>query len=148
VESGLQLVMAGKPWTEAMRQFVTERNLQDEVVELLNLENEQLRALYSRAKALLFPSLYEGFGLPVIEAQACGCPVFTSNRAPLTESVVTRLSTLIRAARAGAQIVADHWGATDRMSTAGLENVKRFSTQKMIDEYIQVYEHILSRHRS
>jgi alpha-1,3-rhamnosyl/mannosyltransferase len=41
--------------------------------------------LYSEATAFIFPSLYEGFGLPMIEAMACGCPVISSNRASLPE---------------------------------------------------------------
>ena len=59
--------------------------LRDRVIELTNITNEDLRALYSKATALLFPSLREGFGWPIIEAQACGCPVFTSDRVPMTE---------------------------------------------------------------
>lgn len=46
---------------------------------------KQLTALYSGAKALIYPSLYEGFGLPVVEAMSCGCPVVTSNTSSLPE---------------------------------------------------------------
>ena len=56
-----------------------------QVRELVSVQNEDLRALYSTATALLFPSFQEGFGWPIIEAQACGCPVITSNRTPMTE---------------------------------------------------------------
>jgi alpha-1,3-rhamnosyl/mannosyltransferase len=49
------------------------------------LNEESLACLYSSALALVFPSLYEGFGLPVIEAMACGCPVICSNAASLPE---------------------------------------------------------------
>ncbi|WP_198660029.1 glycosyltransferase [Acidithiobacillus ferrivorans] len=48
------------------------------------VDNENLRALYSGAALLLFPSLQEGFGWPIVEAQACGCLVATTNRAPMT----------------------------------------------------------------
>ncbi|HQR94928.1 MAG TPA: glycosyltransferase family 1 protein, partial [Sediminibacterium sp.] len=41
-------------------------------------DNEQLASLYNHARCLVYPSLYEGFGLPIIEAFACGCPVITS----------------------------------------------------------------------
>jgi len=50
-----------------------------------NLDNLTLQAVYSRARALLFPSLAEGFGWPLIEAQACGCPVITTDEAPMNE---------------------------------------------------------------
>lgn len=49
------------------------------------VNDEQLVKLYSNAIAFLFPSLYEGFGIPVLEAQACGCPVIASNTASLLE---------------------------------------------------------------
>lgn len=49
------------------------------------VEDEGLRAIYSSAYALIYPSDYEGFGLPVLEAQACGCPVVTSRRSSLPE---------------------------------------------------------------
>ncbi len=48
-----------------------------------NLDNRTLQAAYSYARALLFPSLAEGFGWPLIEAQACGCPVVTTDDAPM-----------------------------------------------------------------
>jgi glycosyltransferase involved in cell wall biosynthesis len=66
-----------------------------ELLEALGLTNhvtcharpttEAIRQAYQSATALIFPSLEEGFGWPPLEAMACGCPVFTSNRAPLTE---------------------------------------------------------------
>ena len=77
--------MAGAPWSEKMRNFVTANNLGGGVIEIVDPSNEDLRSLYSGAAALLFPSLYEGFGWPLIEAQSCGCPVITSNRPPMTE---------------------------------------------------------------
>jgi glycosyltransferase involved in cell wall biosynthesis len=79
------LVMAGKPLTAEMRQFINMHNMTHKIIELVDVDNENLRALYSSATALVFPSLYEGFGWPIIEAQACGCPVFTSNRPPMNE---------------------------------------------------------------
>jgi glycosyltransferase involved in cell wall biosynthesis len=51
----------------------------------LELSDEELACAYSGARALVFPSLYEGFGLPVIEAMACGCPVITTKLGPLGE---------------------------------------------------------------
>lgn len=58
------------------------------------IPEEELPSIYSGAKLLLFPSLLEGFGLPVIEAMACGCPVVTSNINPLQELVGTKQHTV------------------------------------------------------
>lgn len=49
--------------------------------------DEELRELYSRARVFAFPSLYEGFGIPPLEAMACGCPVIASNRSSLPEAI-------------------------------------------------------------
>ncbi|WP_413167498.1 glycosyltransferase family 4 protein [Capilliphycus salinus ALCB114379] len=83
--SKLHLVMVGKPFTPEMREFIKTHNLSQNIIELVDINPEDLRAIYSGAIALVFPSLQEGFGWPIIEAQACGCPVFTSNRPPLNE---------------------------------------------------------------
>ena len=79
------LVLAGKPWTRELRELIRHVGLAERVHEWVDVSNEDLRALYSAADALIFPSLQEGFGWPIAEAQACGCPVFTTNRPPMTE---------------------------------------------------------------
>lgn len=79
----LELVMAGKQWSSELRSMVSQSQFKRRVREIVGASNEELQALYSTARALIFPSLYEGFGWPIIEAQACGCLVFTSDRAPM-----------------------------------------------------------------
>ncbi len=139
-----RLVMAGKPLTADIREYIRQNNLQNDVLELTGLNNEQLRALYSRAQALVFPSLYEGFGLPIIEAQACGCPVFTSNRGPMSEvggdAAVYFDPTLPAQA---ARVIAENLGRADAMREAGFRNVQRFTTERMIAEYIDTYQTLL-----
>jgi len=79
----LKLVLAGKPPTSAMQRLVEEEKLSGKVVLLTSVSDQQLCALYSLAEVLVYPSLKEGFGWPIIEAQACGCPVVTSDRPPM-----------------------------------------------------------------
>src|SRR5439155_5162935 len=55
------------------------------VMQVPNASDELLEALYNRAVTLLYPSRFEGFGWPIIEAQACGCPVICSDSGPLPE---------------------------------------------------------------
>ena len=78
--------LAGRASTE-INQLVVGLGLDDRVVFSGFLDDELLPALYSAADAFVFPSFYEGFGLPVIEAMACGVPVAASNRTSIPEAV-------------------------------------------------------------
>lgn len=77
------LVLIGPPPTESIRSMGSQSS--GKVLFLSGLTNEQLRAAYSTAGALLFPSLEEGFGWPPAEAQACQCPVITTDAEPMRE---------------------------------------------------------------
>lgn len=67
--------------------LVEDLQLTDDVIFTDYLREEDLPQIYSNAKLLLFPSLLEGFGFPIVEAMACGCPVVTSDRNPMKELV-------------------------------------------------------------
>jgi glycosyltransferase involved in cell wall biosynthesis len=83
----LKLVVVGRVFAdwEATRQLAAERGVAGAVVEMENVGDDRLRQLYAHCEVLLFPSLYEGFGLPVLEAMACGAPVVASNRSSIPE---------------------------------------------------------------
>ena len=70
---------------EEVKRLVTELGLENNVRFLPRLNEAKLPVLYSAATALVFPSLYEGGGIPVIEAMACGCPVIAANIPPVRE---------------------------------------------------------------
>ena len=136
-----RLVMAGKPWTGTMRTLTTDLKLADRVDERVEVSNEQLRALYSMAEALLFPSLAEGFGWPIAEAQACGCPVVTTGQPPMNEVGGKAAIYIDPADPAGAATrIAVALTERERWRTAGLENAARFSTSAMVAGYVQCYE--------
>ncbi len=141
--SDLLLVMVGKLFTDQMHQFIQSNNLSKHVRELVAVENEDLRALYSTATALLFPSLQEGFGWPIAEAQACGCPVFTSNRAPMTE-VGREAAIYINpdCPEKAARKIVNNLPNVSKLKQAGLINAQRFTSQKMIESYIKLYQEI------
>jgi glycosyltransferase involved in cell wall biosynthesis len=135
-----RLVMAGKPWTDEMRVLCTELKLDDRVDECADVANEQLRALYARAEALLFPSLAEGFGWPIAEAQACGCPVVTTGRPPMNEVGGEAAIYIDPADPAGAAgRIAAALTERERWRTASVENAARFSTHAMVEGYLQCY---------
>lgn len=75
----------GQSWhDEDVLKYIKE-NLSGRVFQIGYVSDEELINLYSSADLFLYPSLYEGFGLPILEAQACGCPVLTSNINPMKE---------------------------------------------------------------
>jgi len=138
--SKYRLVMVGQPFNRKMRSFTERRSLRDSVVELTSLPNEDLRALYSLAEGLLFPSLDEGFGWPIVEAQACGCPVFTSNRPPMTEVGGTAAVYFDpRDPAVACETIAANFGRRTQLSSQGRENARRFSADAMLQAYGEVF---------
>lgn len=128
------------------------------VVFLKNPDNLTLQAVYSHAKAFLYPSLEEGFGWPLIEAQACGCPVITTNEPPMTEIGGPAARYLPRLhdgldvndwARRGAETLIELLTLTEderqRIVAAGIEWAKKFNADKAVEQYLAIYELVLSR---
>ena len=85
----LKLVLAGGVWEKFKKELVnTIGDFDHSKIELLGyVKDEDLPKLYSNALMFIYPSLYEGFGLPVLEAMKCGCPVITSNVSSLPEVI-------------------------------------------------------------
>lgn len=148
-----KLVYAGPPLGRELHAFV-ERDaaMKFDVIGVQGAANESLRALYSCAELLLFPSWDEGFGWPIIEAQACGCRVVTTGKAPMTE-VGGDAAFYVdpgdpRSAASTLLAVLHHDEAEKRAWVAkGLENAARFTQERMISEYIEVYERLTEEER-
>jgi glycosyltransferase involved in cell wall biosynthesis len=86
-QDDVQLVVAGgRGWGDGQPIATMEAlNIRPRVIFTDFVEDDDLPDLYRGAQMFVYPSLYEGFGLPVVEAMACGTPVITSNRASLPE---------------------------------------------------------------
>jgi len=82
----LRLVRVGGPLTDEMSRLARELGISPRIIQAPHLSKAELAAVYSHATLLLQTSDAEGFGLPVIEAMACGCPVIASDIAPLREA--------------------------------------------------------------
>ncbi len=104
-----------------------------EVIEGM-LSTEELASLYRRALGFVFPSLYEGFGMPILEAMACGCPVITSNVSACPE-VAGDAALVIDPRDEGAlfdamQALYHERNTRDRLVSDGLEKIKSFTWQE------------------
>jgi glycosyltransferase involved in cell wall biosynthesis len=139
------LVFAGKPLPDDIRSFISEQNLGNRVVHIPSPTEEDLRALYNAAYALLFPSLYEGFGWPILEAQVCGCPVITSDRPPMTEvGGDAALYVDPNDLSATVERIIEHWSMLPALSAAGFRNAARFDGRRMTTAYEREYEAALA----
>ena len=81
----LELVQIGGPWTDAQRAYIERRQLTPHIQQRRGISRDELASLYAESTAVLVPSLSEGFGIPVIEALACGAPVIASDIPVLRE---------------------------------------------------------------
>jgi len=117
---------------------------------LRDITDDVLLDLYRNAVLLLFPSLYEGFGWPVVEAQACGCPTVITGTAPLTEAGgkaavwIDDPQDIQQAADKVMEVFLADDAERRQRQRAGYQNARRFSRQKMAAQYQAIYASLLS----
>ena len=143
-----KLVFVGPDLGPPMAALAREHGVAEQVLTAQKVSHEELRALYANAAALVFPSLQEGFGWPVIEAQACGCPVFTSDLAPMNE--IGGEGAVYIDPNDGEQIAAAIERAAPRlpeMRRLGLDNATHYSSQQMAANYIAAYRRVIDQHK-
>ncbi len=146
----VNLVITGKKgwYFEGLFKLVAELNLKNKIIFTGYVEEKNLPALYSGAKAFVFPSLYEGFGLPPLEAMACGAPVISSSTSSMPE-VIGQAGILIspKDERVWAQnilkILRDK-GLARTLSQMGLRQAKKFSWEETARKTIEVYKEVIN----
>ena len=138
------VIMGQAEWAfSALFDYVKQCRLEDDVLLTGYVDNDELPVVYSLASVLAFPSLHEGFGIPVIEAMACGIPVVTSNVSALPE-VADGAAILVdpydvgSIARGIAQVLGDE-GSRRQLVEKGLERVKRFSVENAAKSVVETY---------
>jgi glycosyltransferase involved in cell wall biosynthesis len=119
-------------------------NLEQDVMVLGRVPDEDLPEIYSLADLFLFPSLYEGFGIPLLEAMACGCPVVTSFAGSCPE-VVGEAARLVdprdaQAIATAALEVVTNAGLAQTLRAKGLQRAKAFTWEKCARETLAVFE--------
>lgn len=140
---------AGESWNDSdVFRYINEHNLGSRIIKLGFLPEEELVVLYNLADCYLYPSLYEGFGLPILEAQACGCPVITSDRTSCPEvagegAVIVNPDSVEELSQGILKIVSDR-NFRKELINRGFENIKRFSWKKAAREHIELFNSIVS----
>ena len=139
----------GKGWLyEEVFRLVDELRLQEQVKFTGYVDDADLPALYSAAQAFVYPSLYEGFGLPPLEAMACGAPVITSNSTSLPEVVgdagLTHAPDDARALTASMAKVLGDFNTRAHFQRAGLARAQQFSWERAARATQAVYDEVFA----
>lgn len=150
-----QLVIAGRQWPHDHplypdpRRVVRELGLGDRVVFTGGIPEADKAALLSAATVFAFPSLYEGFGMPVLEAMACGTPVLTANGSSLPEvtgdAAVLVDPTSVEEIGRGLADLLDSPERRRSLSERGIERARRFRWADVADRTVEVYRRACRR---
>lgn len=158
--SDLPLLLIGESPDQKLIDIINTSNYKSDIHCFSNIDDELISAAYSGAAVFLFPSLTEGFGWPIAEAMACGCPVITTDEAPMTE-VAGNAGFLIPkqpiakdditiwasdSAKTVEKIVSFSEDDRQKAINAGIKNAKRFNTDLALDQIEKIYKSILSEH--
>lgn len=146
-----QLVIAGKEgWLmNEFFTFIREAGGANRVCFTGYLGDEDLRALYSSCSIFVYPSLYEGFGLPPLEAMACGAPVISSQVPAILETVgnaacLVNPKDVQELTGAMVRLLIDKQ-AREKLSLSGTERVKDFTWERTARSTLEVYQEALER---
>jgi len=137
------VLVGGRQWSDDEQKRLAELGIQGRVHILENITDQILCYLYNKAVGFVYPSLYEGFGIPLLEAMACGCPIVAS-RIPSTIEVAGDCPICFEPASADELVsafdVVLSEGRNSERVQAGLERVKTYSWDKTAAETLKVYQ--------
>lgn len=147
----IKLVLVGSYLTDYKNILskISELNLNNRVILIdgATISREELPFLYNLAELFVFPSLYEGFGLPILEAMACGIPVTCSNISSLPE-IANNAALLFNPHNI--EDIADKINRIlssreirDSLIKKGIENSKKFSWKGTVEKHLEVYKNLL-----
>ncbi len=152
VSSPHQLVLVGAKWNgfEKVEAAMAASRCRDSVVHTDYVPREDLPHFLRASSALIYPSLFEGFGMPVTEAMACGTPVACSRSSSLTEiaegkGLLFDPENIEEMSDAIQQLATDA-ALGDRLRQAGLEHARSFTWARSVDETVRVWRRTLEEH--
>ncbi len=157
IKADVPLVMVGKalvekdfdknnPWNQDLVE-VQKLAENKKIIRLGFVPTDDLVALYNLAKVFIMPSLYEGFGLPILEAMACGCPVLTSKEGSIPEVAGNAAFYVdaysVDSITEGIKKVFEDKKLQEELSEEGIKQAKKFSWKKTAENTISVYQQVL-----
>ena len=137
------ICFAGAAPDAALLARAQELGLRERVIAVVKPDHETLVALYSGCEAFVFPSFSEGFGWPVIEAQACGAPVIASSVEPMPEvsgGAALHADPADPAAFAAALLALQKPGVRQALVQRGLLHGQQFAPARMVQAYLALYD--------
>lgn len=140
---GVKMIKIGRCGKE-FRKLMALLNLTNDITFINRVSEKELPLFYNSADLLFFPSVYEGFGLPPLEAMACGTPVVTSNAASLPEvvgnaGIMKTHNDFDGFANAMYEILTDD-GLRKDLVCRGIDRAERFKWEKTASETLRIYE--------
>lgn len=140
----LQIVHVGRDEAEEIAGVLDDPELKARLIRLSGIDDRQLAELYRHAACLCVPSTYEGFCLPVLEAQQLGCPVVCSNRSATPEiageGALTFDSSDAQSLVDTLERLLDNPELAENLRQAGYENRKLYSWQKAAESYARLFK--------
>lgn len=142
----LVVIGKGKEYKNKILKYINEKRLAGKVIFLDNVDFCDFPVIYSSAKVMIFPSIYEGFGIPIIEALFCKIPVITSNISSLPEaagqgSLLINPFDIEDMANAISKVLTDSY-LRNEMIVKGYEFVQKFSAKKVTADVFNIYQQI------
>ncbi|HLX71753.1 MAG TPA: glycosyltransferase family 1 protein [Verrucomicrobiae bacterium] len=147
-QSDWMLVLGGSDWhgADVIRAAVRQSPFERDVRLLGFVADADLPNLYRAAEVFVYPSLYEGFGMPPVEAMACGCPVICSNRGSLGE-VVDDAAVILNPENVDSMadqllLLANNADVREQLRAAGLKRARRFDWNRTAIDTLSVYSRV------
>lgn len=148
-DTDYKVLFCGKPMTSEEKQFYDDTLGVNRYKVMSGLSNEELNRVYNSAKCLVYPSSYEGFGIPVLEAQRAGCPVIALNTSSIPEIIGETpllMNDLTKEDLMGKLSLLEDVAIRNNVIAVGLENSNRFTWDNAYLQYRALYDNLLDNY--